>query len=186
MVRPMFNFKSARPIYVAWIDIFYSPIFLRSSCYSMPQHYSNGNRIYLVDMMFAYINIFKPKSETVTVESLLYSLEHKSWGDPETGEKFSPLDAIADPTNKKYKREIDKIATADLSYPIIIGGGHLVDGKHRLTKAMQEGRIKIKAYIFTDREMNKFLINKSRDWDAVKKIQLHDIIRLFYDRFTVR
>ena len=46
------------------------------------QTFSNNKNIYSVDMMFAYINIFKPKSIKIPISELLKNLEGKSWGDP--------------------------------------------------------------------------------------------------------
>ena len=37
----------------------------------MVQTYSDSNKIYSVDMMFAYINIYKPKSNYVDIKPLL-------------------------------------------------------------------------------------------------------------------
>ena len=36
----------------------------------MPQTYCNDNNIYSVDMMFAYINIYKPKSKYIEIATL--------------------------------------------------------------------------------------------------------------------
>lgn len=48
----------------------------------MVQTHSNSNKIYSVDMMFAYINIYKPKSIYIDIKPLLKTLEYKGWGDP--------------------------------------------------------------------------------------------------------
>lgn len=62
-------------------------------------------------------------------------------------------------------------------------GNNVVDGVHRLTKAYLTNQKKIKAYIFTKKEMNKFLINKTIDWNKVDELQTFDFIKLFYERF---
>ena len=41
--------------------------------------YSNGNKIYSVDMMLAYINIYKPKSKYINTNDLLKTLKYKGW-----------------------------------------------------------------------------------------------------------
>ena len=147
----------------------------------MVRTYRDNSKIYSVDMMFAYIKIYKPKSIYVNVKPLLINLEYKGWGDPETNIKYSPLDVLKDP--KKYKDDMERIKTANMNYPIVLHGSNIVDGVHRLTNAYLTDRKKIKAYVFTKEIMNKFLINKTKNWDKVFKLQTHDYIILFYKRF---
>jgi hypothetical protein len=47
----------------------------------MPQIFSDNKKIYSVDMMFAYINIFKPTYTKIKIDQLLHNLEYKGWGD---------------------------------------------------------------------------------------------------------
>ena len=103
----------------------------------MVQTYSNNKKIYSVDMMFAYLNIFKPKSQQVEVNKLLHVLEFKGWGDPQKNIFYSALDVINHPKkNKTYKRELERIEQANLQYPIILdNSGFVIDGVHRLSKA---------------------------------------------------
>jgi len=42
----------------------------------MVQTFSNNKKIYSVDMIFAYINIFKPKYVKVNVQNYLSTLEY--------------------------------------------------------------------------------------------------------------
>jgi len=149
----------------------------------MVQTYSNNNKIYSVDMMFAYINIYKPKSINVDIKSLIKTLEYKLWGNPQKNIYYSPIEVIKNPKNKKYKHEINRIKKANMKYPIIIDGNHVIDGVHRLTKAFLNNQKNIKAYVFTKKEMNKFLINKTRDWNKVNELEIFDFIKLFYERF---
>ena len=149
----------------------------------MVQTYSDNNKIYSVDMMFAYINIYKPKSIYIDIKHLLKTLEYKGWGNPKKNIYYSPLDVIKNLKNKKYKDEIKRIENANFKYPIIMDGNNVVDGVHRLTKAYLTNRKKLKAYVFTKKEMNKFLINKTGDWDKIDKLETFDFIKLFYKRF---
>ena len=149
----------------------------------MVQTYSDGNKIYSVDMMFAYINIYKPKSKYIDVKPLLKTLEYKGWGNPQKNIYYSPLDVIKNPKNKKYKDEIERIEKANMKYPIILDKNNVVDGFHRLTKAYLSNKKKIKAYVFSKKEMNKFLINKTKDWNKIDKLQIFDFIKLFYKKF---
>lgn len=149
----------------------------------MVQTYSDSNKIYSVDMMFAYINIYNPKSISIDIKSILKTLEYKGWGNPKKNIYYSPLDVIKNPNNKKYKDDIERIKKANMNYPIILDGNNVVDGVHRLTNAFLTNRKKIKAYVFTKKEMNKFLINKKGDWDKVDNLQTYDFIKLFHERF---
>lgn len=56
----------------------------------MVRTYSNGRKIYSVDMMFEYINIYKPKSKYIYITpTLLKNLEYKGWGDPKKNLLFT-------------------------------------------------------------------------------------------------
>jgi len=149
----------------------------------MVQTFSDNKNIYSVDMMFAYINIFKPKHKDILVNSLLHTLEYKGWGEPTKNIYYSPMEVIKNPKNNKYKKEIERINKANLSYPIIIYNNYIIDGVHRLSKAYLDNKKKIKAYIFTKQEMDKFLIDKKLDWNKVDKLQIYDFIKLFYEQF---
>jgi len=149
----------------------------------MIKTYSDHNKIYSIDMMFAYINIYKPKSKYVNVKSLLKNLEYKGWGVPEKNIRYSPLDVIKSPTKKIYKNQIERIEKANLEYPIILNEDDIVDGFHRLTKAYLINKKKIKAYVFSKTDMEKFLINKTKNWNKVDKLQTYDFIKLFFERF---
>lgn len=151
----------------------------------MPQTFSNGKYIYSVDMMFGYVNMFKPKSKNVNISDFLHVLEYKGWGDPSKNLYYSAIDVFKNP--KKYKKEVLRIKNANLNYPIIVHDRYIVDGVHRLCKAYllskKGGPQKIKAYVFNTKEMNKFLINKNGDWDKVDKLGSHFYIELFHKRF---
>tara|TARA_B110000971_G_scaffold176388_1_gene181841 strand:+ start:153 stop:302 length:150 start_codon:yes stop_codon:yes gene_type:complete len=41
----------------------------------MSHTHSNGKKVYSVDMMIAYVNIFKPKSKSIEVNTLLHELD---------------------------------------------------------------------------------------------------------------
>lgn len=134
-------------------------------------------------MMFAYINAYRPKSVSVPVATLISALEHDGWGDPLKNEYYSPMDVLARPTLKKYKDEIRRIDAANLRYPIIVTDGIVVDGVHRLAKAHLAGKKRIKTYNFTPQEMNKFVINRTGDWEKADSMELHEFIELFHSRF---
>jgi len=147
------------------------------------QTYGSNKKIYSVDMMMAYVNIFKPRPKTVKVDTLLYQLDQNCWGDPMRKIKYSPSNVLANKSNPKYKDEILRIKNANLRYPIMMDGKHVIDGMHRLTKAKLEGKKTLKAYVFTSKEMTKFLLNKNRDYEKVDKMSVYEYLQLFHKKF---
>jgi hypothetical protein len=150
----------------------------------MFQAYSAGKNIYSVDMMFSYIEIYKPKYKRVKVKKLLNNLELNCWGDPKKGRHYSPIMVIKDPSKKKYERDVERILNADLSYPIITNGKYVIDGIHRLTKAYLDDAERIKVYRFSNKQLAKFIINTNGDWDQVSQLTTFNYISLFHNRFT--
>lgn len=154
----------------------------------MTKTFSNGKFIYSVDMMFAYVNLFKKdlKIEQFPITSLLHVLEYKGWANNKTGELYSSNDVLANP--KKYPDEIKRIQKADLSFPIFVYNNDIVDGVHRLTKAKLQNKTEIKAYVFDTQLMNKFKIGKvggtkSERAKVDELFKPHNLIELFNRRF---
>jgi hypothetical protein len=148
----------------------------------MPQTFSDGKNIYCVDMMHAFINIFKPKITRLNVSDLVIQLEMSSWGNPLDKNFYSPLDVLDNP--EMYSKDMQRINRANLSYPIIIYDGDIVDGLHRLTKAKLINKKTINVYIFSKELMDKFIIDDGGNWNGLKNLKMHDYIQLFYQRFT--
>lgn len=150
----------------------------------MVQTYSDGKTIYSVDMMFAYISVFKPRSRKIKVESYEKTLDFNGWGDPSKGVKYSPKDVLETPS--KFKDEINRIEKADMSFPIIVTSkGYVVDGVHRLTKAVMQNIKNMRAYTFDDETMRKFVINRNGNWKNVDAMRTDNFISLFYKRFCI-
>lgn len=147
----------------------------------MPRTYSDEKNIYSVDMMFAYVNNFKPKVISIPIRNILFNLSFKGWGNPKTHELYSPMDVIMNP--KKYPDEIKRIKNSDLKYPIMVHNDYIVDGVHRTIKAMLNGQDSIKAYSFSNKLMKKFLVDSTGDWKTVDKMEIYKLIDLFYKRF---
>lgn len=152
----------------------------------MPQSYSDKNKIYSVDMMFAYINLFKPPFVKILVGDLKHNLEYKGWGEPTISLAFSPLDVLNNPHKKIYEKDMHRIDNANLNYPIIVHNKYIVDGVHRLTKASLLNKKYIKAYQFDDNLMKHFLIDNKGNWDKVDKMQPYHFIELFCKQFFER
>lgn len=108
-------------------------------------------------------------------------MDYKGWGDPKKNIKYSPNDVLNNP--KKYKTDYSRIINADIKYPIIITNDIIVDGVHRLTKAQLLNKKYIKAHIFNDKQMSKFLIGNNKNWEKIDKLQTYDFIKLFNERF---
>ena len=149
----------------------------------MPQTFSDDKKIYSVDMMFAYINIFKPTYTNIKTNQLLHNLDYKGWGDPKINLFYSAKQVLENP--KKYKDEIKRINEANLKYPIIVYNNNIVDGVHRLTKSCLLNKKTIKAYIFDDKLIKNFIIDKNKDWNKVDKIQIYNYIELFITKFNL-
>jgi hypothetical protein len=144
----------------------------------MVQLYSDDNKIYSVDMMIAYIHLFRPTPTKINVDDYIHVLDFKGWGTP--SHPISPNMVLNNP--KKYKNEYKRIQNADLTYPIIISNHNIVDGVHRLTKAHIENKKQINAYVFDKALFKKFLVDKNNTYDKVD-LKLYEYIELFYKRF---
>ena len=55
----------------------------------MPRTYSDDNNIYSVDLMFSYVNNFKPKPTNILIKDILFNLSFKGWADGK--HLYSPL-----------------------------------------------------------------------------------------------
>lgn len=151
----------------------------------MPQTFSNDSGVYSVDMMFAYVNMFRDQLEIahLPVNELIDQLEFKGWGDPRNGEAYSPQDVLREPG--KYAAEIKRIRQSNLRYPILVYGPkhQIIDGVHRVTKAVLLRKKQIQAYVIPLQIMKKFRICKPGQWKYVDSLQTHDYIELFVQRF---
>jgi len=92
--------------------------------------YANNKYMYLVDLMFMYINDGNIVSTKIKTTILFPQLKFKGWDN-----NISPLQVIKD---KNVSIEnYNKILQADLRYPIILDSDlKIVDGAHRLSKSI--------------------------------------------------
>jgi hypothetical protein len=141
--------------------------------------YSDEKNIYSVDMMMAYVNTHKLKAENFIIEDNLWQLEQPVWGD------YSPADVLKNPERKKYAENIDRMKKADLSYPIFVTSKYqIIDGYHRVLKAVHRKEKTIKAYVFDGALMKKFIVNKDLDFPAVhQRMSIHELLELYIKRF---
>lgn len=153
------------------------------------QVYKNGYKVYSVDMMIAYINIFDPTAIKLTIEELSHNLLEDYWN--HNGKDYSPAEFLAsikrDGYNKsEYQNDIERIKRL-LDYPIIVHGKNkdIVDGLHRLCKAILNDNSTIHAYVFDKKLMKKFKLSNS-DVNYIfdkGKLLTYRLIELFHERF---
>jgi len=142
----------------------------------MIEYFSDERYKYSTALMFAYINVYKPKKHKINTIDLIFNLEYNCWAN-----HVRPMDVLNDIKNKKYKDEISRIKDADTKYPIIVDSDYkIVDGVHRYVKQIIENKQTINAYIFDKHLMKKFVIGKR---DEKIDLQLNDFIELFTRRF---
>lgn len=145
--------------------------------------FSDGKNIYSVDLMLAYINIYKPSYTKINVDDHIDSiLNYSGWGDPVKNIFYSPQDVLDNP--KKYKNDYNRIMNANINYPIIIAKNNIiVDGIHRLVKAHMLKKKQIKAYVFDNKLLKKFLVDKNKNFNKVDKLTINYFVELFNKRF---
>jgi hypothetical protein len=148
--------------------------------------YYDGKNIYSVDMMLAYINTKGHTIKKLPIDVLTPQLEQHVWGD------WSPKMVLDKMDLKKYSENAERIKKSDLKYPIIVTGNAtsysrehtIVDGYHRLSKAVMEAKKDIKVYIFDTALMNKFIINKDHDFVKVhQNTEMNELLELWTKRF---
>ena len=141
--------------------------------------FNNSKNIYSIDMMLAYINICGHPTVKLHIDKFVPQLKQNIWGE------WSPMDVIENINNKKYQSNSKRIQEAELKYPVIITGNHIiVDGYHRISKAYLNNKKYIDVYIFNSDLMNKFIISKDLDYVKLEQTtHINEIIELWAKRF---
>lgn len=113
---------------------------------------SKGGTKVNIPRLINYLNKNKYKVSNIKVKDFKKVLDIPVWEDG----TLTPRELTQNPNAYKdhYKRYLD----AELKYPIIIHNGVIVDGYHRLTKAVVEKRKTLPAYIIDDKIYNMFPI----------------------------
>ena len=151
----------------------------------MAKIYNREKNVYSVDLMIAYVGLFELESIEVDIEKLRPSMNLPYWLSRKGRDmrRLSPAQALEDPD--EYPDHTRKIAQADLRYPIFIHEDYrLIDGAHRLAKAFSDDRKTIKAYMFSDELMEKFIVNTEGQIQIGKIISVAQQIHIFYKRFV--
>jgi hypothetical protein len=145
----------------------------------MPRTATIGKTVYSVDMMFAYVNLFRPRRVSRELASIAFDPSEPSWGDGARGELHSVNDVIERPA--EFPDDARRIREADLSFPIIIDRrGAVFDGWHRCARAHQERRKHIDAYELDADVIAKFIIDRAGNNNK----ESHQLIELFHRRFA--
>ena len=112
------------------------------------QEFSDKNGVYSVGKMIEFAKKNK-KPIDIEIKKLLHNLE------PSEHETGSDL-----PGHPEF---IKRAQNASLEFPIIVvkypDGLWIADGVHRLWKANEEGKEKIRGYIYNDAELHNFIKN---------------------------
>ena len=150
----------------------------------MTTTFAREGKLYSVDMLIAYVNIFKPGVIQIPLISLSRSIEKPCWKEPSTGAILTIQEVLDDP--EKYPDHSRRINNADLSYPVIVSRNYgMLDGKHRLAKAVRDKQDTISAYLVSNEVIEKCVIHGGPDdWDIIQQqLKPYQLIALFHKRF---
>lgn len=140
------------------------------------EYYSDDKYKYAIALMFAYINLQKPKKIKIKTSKLIFNLDLHSWEN-----NTKPSDVISCLKNDKYKDEVKRITESDTKYPIIVDSNlFIIDGMHRLVKSVINNKKIIDAYVFDKKLMKKFIVGARYEKINLK---LNDYIELYNQRF---
>ena len=127
----------------------------------MDQLFYDGTRSYSVDAIHEYINTTQPPIVRMPVSELEHNLLENCWD-----VHFTPMELI-----NQYEKtgpwsdvtgHMGRVMLANLAYPIVVIGSHpcfVVDGMHRLSKAVLNKHVFITAHVLDDETMKRFVIS---------------------------
>lgn len=155
------------------------------------QLYTNGKKIYSVDMIKTYISNNKKKIKIYKEETELYEfdLNIKMWyANPKKKTKIISLnDVLRNPKISKF--HYDKIINSNEKEPIILRlidvfhDIEIVDGFHRIAKAKLLGLKYIKWCVIGEPIIHKSLVDKNGNYGKVYNMPLHEFLELYKKRF---
>jgi hypothetical protein len=112
--------------------------------------FTDGGKTYDVEKLWES----KGKERRTSPHQLLKSTG-RTWGHGEG--KYGWRDVLANP--EKYPSDMGRIRKANLTYPVLLHNGIVVDGIHRLVKAKQTGKT-ISSVTLSKADMDQALVNK--------------------------
>lgn len=140
------------------------------------EYYSDDKYKYSTALMFAYINLQKPKKHKLETSKLLFNLDLHCWEN-----NIKPSDVISCLKNDKYKDEVKRVTESDTKYPIIVDRNFfIIDGMHRFVKNILNKKKEVDAYVFDKKLMKKFIVGAR---DEKINLKLNDYIELYNQRF---
>lgn len=135
-----------------------------------------GNTIYSNLLAFNLIDTeCKISIDLIIADPIIESnLLKREWFDQNGENGISIINVIDNP--HKFPNHYRRMQNADMSYPIILWEetGLITDGNHRLGHAKINNHETIKAYIFTDDDMEKIKIGTFTTW-----VEYADIVKNF-------
>lgn len=90
------------------------------------------------------------------------------------------IDKFKFPTTKKNGFSAERLENADTSFPIMVDTtGHLVDGRHRVTKLRQEGKTNALAHILSKEDLDSVIVDKKASLYSVYKLAISKTIQSY-------
>ncbi len=151
-------------------------------------------KLYSIDMMIAYSNIFNPEIEEIELpfDVITQILKKNVW-------QHSPYDVLMNMNNKAYQQDAMKILYTDLKYPVFFSINNdleVIDGYHRLAKIYRneillknKKSIKVKYINFKRELLNKFVIYEAETHKQIEKnfkFTNAEMIEQFFKEFCLR
>lgn len=152
----------------------------------MANVYIDDKYVYSIDMIYAYINLFKFKTEQIKTSSIIDNLELLCWN------KIKPNDILELIKNKNNKNDtyinknIDKINKANIETPVIITDQNIViDKMHVLAKIKLENKKMVNVYIIDKLLLKKFRILRYNEIDKLNTLNINNYIEIFVKNIII-
>ena len=120
----------------------------------MANTYSDFTGTYCVDSIFGWVNTNCSKWVDLKVKEFLPYVQLDTWGESSDSITSNLQHFMEDDSTK------ERVLRADLSYPIVVTNDNkIIDGIHRVFKAIYEGRETISSIFINQSVLNTFKIN---------------------------
>lgn len=146
-----------------------------------------NDKLYSIDMMAAYVNLFETTKIRIKILDYEHNLYNLTWWSFSENRYISPMEVINNPDkDNDHKINYDGIKNADLKYEILLNEqNQIINGYHRLSKAYMENRKEISAFIIPNDIVNKCKLSDKSTEDEQMKYTLmlpHKYIEMFIER----
>lgn len=134
--------------------------------------YTDSRGTFLVGRLFEWINKHPEKHKYIPLDHLLKYISEDSWSD------FNELQRTNFRTVFEDEKHFARMKKANLTYPIIIDNfNQLIDGVHRVFKAVFEKKEKIKAVFINQSQLNSIStsLKPSTKKSQVEKLPIEDV-----------